>query len=172
MSEGLHRGLDRHIHMDSIVYWGFVATVVMTAILSLSQGLRLTRMSVPLMLGTMVSGDWKRAKVYGFMAHLVNGWLFSVVYALAFETWDRATWALGAGIGVIHGLFLLGVILPLLPCVHPRMASEYQHPDQTPLLEPPGFMGLHYGLETPVVTLVAHLVYGAILGSFYQLTGP
>ena len=167
----LHRGLDAHIHLDSVMFWGFVATVIMTTILSLSQGFRLTRMSLPLMLGTIASGDWERARVWGFGMHVVAGWLFSVVYALAFETWDRATWWLGAAIGLVHSAFILATIMPLLPTVHPRMASEYQSPNATPLLEPPGFMGLNYGAETPFITVIAHVVYGIILGSFYQLTG-
>lgn len=167
----LHRGLDAHIHVDSVAFWGFVATVVLTTILSMSQGMKLTRMSLPLMLGTIVSGDWGRAKIAGFAMHFVNGWLFSIPYALAFETWGLATWWLGAGIGIVHALFVLAAILPVLPGIHPRMASEYQQPDPTPLLEPPGFMGLNYGIGTPLTTLVAHVVYGTILGSFYQLTG-
>lgn len=32
-------------------------------------------------------------------------------------------------------------------------------------------MALNYGTQTPLITLAAHVVYGAILGSFYQLTG-
>ena len=32
------------------------------------------------------------------------------------------------------------------------------------LLEPPGFMMLNYGRNTFVVSLVAHIVYGLIIG--------
>ena len=165
-----HRGLEAHIHLDSIVFWGFVATVAMTTILSVSQGLRLTRMSFPLMLGTMVSREWERARLYGFIMHMLNGWLLAVVYALAFETWDRATWWIGAGLGLIHGAFVMSAILPLLPALHPRMAKPYHRFDEPMLLEPPGFMGLNYGRETALITIAAHVAYGAILGSFYQLT--
>jgi uncharacterized oligopeptide transporter (OPT) family protein len=38
------------------------------------------------------------------------------------------------------------------------------------LLEPPGLMALNYGRKTPILTVLAHVVYGAILGAFYQLT--
>jgi hypothetical protein len=31
-------------------------------------------------------------------------------------------------------------------------------------------MALHYGLRTPLAVLVAHLVFGAILGAFYTLS--
>ena len=34
-------------------------------------------------------------------------------------------------------------------------------------LEPPGFLGLHYGIRTPISVLVAHTIFGVILGAFY-----
>jgi hypothetical protein len=36
-------------------------------------------------------------------------------------------------------------------------------------LQPPGFLALNYGRRTPLVTVAAHLLYGAILGAFYRL---
>jgi hypothetical protein len=49
------------------------------------------------------------------------------------------------------------------------MASEQRGPEPTRELEPPGFMALNYGRQTPLITILAHLVYGGILGAFYQL---
>ena len=34
-------------------------------------------------------------------------------------------------------------------------------------LEPPGFLALNYGARTPVSVVVAHLVFGIVLGAFY-----
>jgi hypothetical protein len=149
--------------------WGFVGTVVLTGLMSASQRLGLTRMSLPFMLGTMFTPNRERAQVIGFFVHLLNGWWLSLIYAAAFQSWRRATWWLGALIGLVHGLFVLSTIMPLLPGAHPRMASERQGPTPTRQLEPPGFMGLNYGGRTPVTVLIAHLVYGAILGAFYRL---
>lgn len=157
------------LHLGSILLWGFVATLVLTTILSASQSLRQTRMSMPLVLGTLVSGDLDRVQRYGFALHFLNGWLFSILYGLVFESLGRATWWIGAALGLVHGLFILAVVLPVLPSVHPRMAGEHRQPEPTALLEPPGFLGLHYGPRTPLVTLGAHLAYGAILGAFYSL---
>ena len=53
--------------------------------------------------------------------------------------------------------------------MHPRMASEQHGPTPTRQLEPPGFLALNYGRRTPISLLLAHLVYGAILGAFYRL---
>ena len=35
-------------------------------------------------------------------------------------------------------------------------------------LEPPGFLALNYGYQTPISVIVAHTVFGAILGAFYR----
>src|SRR5215203_6813177 len=110
------------MNKGSITLWGFVSTVVLTSVLAGSQALGLTRMNIPFMLGTMVTPDRDRAKVLGFGMHVVNGWLFATIYAVAFQSWRRATWWLGALIGLVHALFVLTVGLPMLPGLHPRMA--------------------------------------------------
>ncbi len=158
------------MNRSGAVLWGFVGTVVLTGLMAATQGLGLTRMSLPFMVGTMFTANRDRAKLVGFFVHLANGWLFAVVYAAAFESWRRATWWLGAAIGLVHGLFVLLAGMSLLPSLHPRMASEQYGPTPTRQLEPPGFMALNYGRRTPVSILVAHVVYGSILGSFYRPT--
>jgi hypothetical protein len=159
------------MNFGSILLWGFVATIVLTVILQGGQSLGLSRMSLPFMLGTMFTASRDRAAMVGFLVHLVAGWLFATVYALAFESWHRATWWLGAGIGLVHGLAVLLVLTPVLPGFHPRMATEQRGPEPTRELEPPGFLALNYGRGTPLLTLLAHLVYGAIIGAFYHLAG-
>ncbi|HLX06645.1 MAG TPA: hypothetical protein VKY89_02160 [Thermoanaerobaculia bacterium] len=158
------------MNLGSILLWGFFATVVLTTCLAAGQGLGLSRISMPLLLGAALSPDRRRANLYGFVLHLANGWLFALLYALAFESWRRATWWLGASLGLIQALFLLAAVMPLLPSLHPRMASEAHGPDPAHQLEPPGFMALNYGRNTPLVTILAHLLYGAILGAFYTLS--
>ena len=39
------------------------------------------------------------------------------------------------------------------------------------MLEPAGFLLLNYGRRTPLVTLAAHVVYGAIVGGFVSWAG-
>jgi hypothetical protein len=158
------------MNIRGTMLWGFVSTIVLTGIMSGSQALGLTRMSLPFMLGTMVSPNRERAKLVGFLIHMINGWLFAALYAAAFQSWRRAGWRRGALIGGVHASFVLGAGMPLLPSMHPRMASEEQGPTPTRQLEPPGFFALHYGRRTPVAVMIAHLVYGAILGAFYRLT--
>jgi len=147
----------------------FVATVFLTAILRSAQEFGYTRIDIPLTLGTVLTADRDRAKVYGTALHFINGWLFGSVYVVAFHTWGRAGALRGALIGLVHGMFILVAVLPLLPGAHRRMASDFTGPQPTTDLEPPGFIALNYGRATPALTLAAHVVYGAILGSFYKV---
>ena len=157
------------MNIASIALWGFVGTMVLTTIMSASQGLGITRMGLPYMLGSMFTPDHSRASGIGFLVHLLNGWLFAVIYALVFESWGQAGWWRGGGIGLVHGTVVLVALMPLLPAFHPRMASERHGPAPTPQLEPPGFLALNYGRRTPLVALFAHVAYGSILGAFYHL---
>ena len=155
------------MNWPSWLLWGFVSTVVLTAILGGSQGLGFTRMNLPYLLGTMITPNRDRAKLIGVVVHFVNGWMFSLVYVAAFHAWGLATWWLGALTGLVHALFVLTVLMPVLPAMHPRMANEQYGPTVVRQLEPPGFLALHYGMQTPISVVVAHIVFGAILGAFY-----
>lgn len=144
--------------------FGFAATVMLTAILVAAQMSGQTRMDLPMMLGTVFVDDPDRARVVGALIHLLNGQFFALFYAAGFAQLDLATWWLGACFGLLHGIAALTLIIPLLPGIHPRMASERQGPTRAVILEPPGLFGLNYGRSTGVVTLVAHIAYGALLG--------
>jgi uncharacterized membrane protein YagU involved in acid resistance len=149
----------------------FLATLALTTVMAASQGLRLTRINLPYILGAIFTPDRQRAKLIGFLVHLLNGWIFSLVYIAIFHAWGRATWWAGAAVGVAQALFVLTAGMSLLPSLHPRMASEETGPTVTRQLEPPGFLALNYGYQTPLSVLVAHLIYGAILGAFYSMPG-
>jgi hypothetical protein len=72
----------------------------------------------------------------------------------------------------VHGVFAGGALVSiLLPLVHPRMGGDSTAADESPLLEPPGFMLLNYGPRTPLVAMAAHLAYGALVGGFVGLAG-
>jgi hypothetical protein len=157
------------LNLSSILLWGFAATVMLTTIIVAGQTLGVTRIDMPFIVGTMFTSDRDRAKIYGYLFHMMNGWLFSVIYALFFENLHKATWWLGAIMGLVQGFVVIVVLLPLLPGIHPRMVSDSRGPEPTRLLEPPGFLATNYGRMTPVITLFAHTIYGLILGTFYAL---
>jgi hypothetical protein len=156
------------MNWNSWLVWGFAGTVVLTTLMAASQRLRMTRMNIPFLLGTIFTPNRDRAKPIGVAVHLLNGWLFSLIYVAAFHAMGQPTAWFGVLIGAVHALFVLVVGMPILPGLHPRMASEQQGPTEVRQLEPPGFLGLHYGIQTPISVVLAHLVFGAILGGFYR----
>ena len=145
--------------------FGLIATAALTAVMIAAQLAGRTRLDLPLMLGAMVATDPDRARVAGFFIHLVNGQGFALGYAAAFAAAGRATWWAGGLLGALHGAVALLVIMPLLPGVHPNMASERAGRSSTgAALEPPGLLALNYGRETPIVTMLAHVAFGVALG--------
>ena len=156
------------MHITNILLWGFAATLILTTIMAASKPLGLTRMDLPFLLGTFFTSDRNKAPLYGFVMHLCLGWLFAVIYWIAFRSAGLYIWWFGLAIGFVHGAFVLSAGLQLLSVFHPRMAQPYQGPTPTRQLEPPGFFALNYGRGTPLTTMIAHLVYGGVLGTFYQ----
>lgn len=144
--------------------FGLLATGALTLVLIAAQMAGLTRLDLPLVLGTVLTPDPDRARVAGALLHLVVGQGFALGYAGTFALLDRATWWLGALLGVLHGAVALTLLLPLLPGVHPRMASARAGPSSRAVLEPPGLLGLNYGFQTPAVAGLAHVLYGILLG--------
>lgn len=154
---------------DHIFIWGLAATIVLTSVLYGSQGMGLSRLSLPYLFGTFVLSNRYRATVLGFVLYMVGGWAFALLYFLLFAAMGRATWWAGALIGTFHALFLLLAFLPILPYLHPRMATECDGPTAVRRLEPPGFLGLNYGRRTPITTIAGHALYGLLLGYGYDI---
>src|SRR5215216_8018192 len=152
-----------------LVLWGLIATVAMTSIMEGSRGLGFSRMSLPFLVGTFFIGNRRWALILGFTVYTIGGWLFAFLYYFLFASVSLYTWWFGALAGALHGLFLLVAALPLLPFVHPRMASDYHGATTRRQLEPPGFLALNYGYGTPASTLLGQTLYGATLGGFLQL---
>jgi hypothetical protein len=149
---------------------GFIGTLVLTTILRTASELRLTRMDIPFLLGTAFTTNRLRAKALGYALHFVAGLVFALVYYAIFVAIDESGWWLGAIFGFIHALFAATALVNLLlPLVHPHMGSPLSAANTTPLLEPPGFLMLNYGPQTPLANIVAHIAYGALVGGFTQL---
>lgn len=157
------------MNLGSWLLWGFVGTIVLTSIMAGSQGLHLTRMNLPYMLGTIFTPSRDRAKLLGFLVHVLNGWAFSLVYVTSFHALGKATWWLGGIVGLVHAAFVLTAGMQIIPGLHPRMASEQHGPTVVRRLEPPGFLALNYGVRTPISVAVAHVAFGMLLGAGYAL---
>jgi hypothetical protein len=154
------------------VVGGLAGTLVLTTMLRAAGELGLTRMDIPFLLGTAVTEDRVRAKAAGYALHFVFGLLFALAYWAIFVVVDESGVLLGALLGFVHALFAASALVNvLLPVVHPRMGTGFDAAGSAPLLEPPGFLLLNYGRQTPLVTVLAHIAYGAIVGGFVAWAG-
>ncbi len=144
---------------------GLIGTVVLATVLRAASELGVTRMDLPFLLGTSLTADRRRAKVWGYVLHMGSGTVFALVYGAVFALVGRAGPAFGALLGALHALFMSTIVVNvLLPSIHPRMGTPESSARDTPLLEPPGFLMLNYGRNTFLVNLAAHVLYGAIIG--------
>jgi hypothetical protein len=158
------------INLGPILLWGIFATGVLTLVLSLSQAFGWTRISIPYMIGSVFTEHRRPAMLGGILIHFVIGIVLALLYVALFESIGIANVWVGLIFGALHGLFVLVVLTPLVPAMHPRMAGKHHGPTPTRQLEPPGFFALNYGRRTPLITLSAHVVYGGVLGFFYELS--
>jgi hypothetical protein len=151
---------------------GFVGTLVLTTALRAGNELNLTRIDLPFLLGTVFTSDRSRAKALGYALHFLVGLIFALIYYAVFTALGRSGWWLGAVFGLAHGVFSSTALVDaLLPLVHPRMGTRSTAAPSVALLEPPGFLMLNYGAQTPLFALVAHMAYGTLVGGFLSLSG-
>ena len=144
---------------------GFLGTLAFSILVKAASEMGLTRMDFSLLLGTAVTENRRKARAIGFVLHLILGVLFAMAYGGFFAIVGHGSWRLGALLGALHAIFTSTVLVNvLLPIVHPRMATPDTAANEIALIEPPGFLMLNYGRSTFLVTLIAHIAYGAIVG--------
>ena len=144
---------------------GFLGTLALSTVLRAAGELGFTRMDLPFLLGTSVTENRRRAKVYGYLFHFALGLCFAVLYGICFAAIGRSGWWVGALVGALHALFTSTVLVNIvLPVIHRRIGTPETAANEIALIEPPGFLMLNYGRNTFLVTLIAHMAYGAIVG--------
>ena len=149
----------------SAIAGGVLGTLVLSTLTKAASEMSLTRMDLPLLLGTAVTDNRRKARAIGYVFHLILGIFFALIYAGFFQIIGRSSWWLGALLGALHAIFTATVLVNVvLPIVHPRMATSETAANDIALIEPPGFLMLNYGRSTFLVTLAAHIAYGAIVG--------
>jgi hypothetical protein len=155
---------------------GLAGGLVMTAMMTMMRKAGKTEMDMALLQGTMFTGDSAKARPIGLMMHLVvmSALVFGSIYALLFAWLDVGTgnaWWTGALIGLVHGV-VAGAVMAMMPAMHPRMhagaiAGSPSGPDVE--LKPPGPFAKNYGTATPAGLIMAHVVYGLVVGLVYAL---
>src|SRR5215510_11176688 len=124
---------------------GFVATVVLSAMMLMKQSMGLMPGLDPIGMITSMAGASSPA--IGWIGHLVIGTIFwGIGFAIVSPYLPGPHWLRGA-------IFATGAWLVMMP------------------IAGAGLFGQRLRMMTPVVTLVPHLVFGVVLGGVYGLLG-
>jgi hypothetical protein len=110
--------------------------------------------SLEALLGSMITTSlppWTT----GFLIHLTIGAVMAFLYGIAFEIVQKSGVVMGGGLGVAHGL-MAGLFMSGLPAMNPIA------PDGSA----PGPFLSHIFLG-PLIFLLLHLLYGAVVGLVY-----
>jgi hypothetical protein len=156
---------------------GFVGTLAMTALMRASIAMGMTNMPpMPLIQGAMATDDPKRAKMIGMVTHvaIMGTVVFGIVYAALFAALGTAGWLTGLIIGLVHGV-VAGLFMKMMGRTHPRMEpvanfaddEAWRHDKAGLHLAEPGWFARNYGPMTPVGLLMAHAVFGLVVGAVY-----
>jgi len=136
---------------------GVVGGIVMSIVLAMARLMGIPA-NLEMMEGTMFMDPGPMAWVMGFIMHLVLSGLIALVYAWGFEHVTHRSGALvGAGFGIVHAV-IAGMVMGMMPMIHPRMPS--------PVMPPGAFMS-HLGIMGPIAVFMLHMIYGAIVGRMY-----
>ena len=131
----------------------------------------MTRMDLPLLLGTVVTENRRKARAIGYVMHFVLG--IAVRRSVRRVLRDHrpqlvvARRAARRAARDLHRARCWSACC-CRSCI-PRMATPDTAANEITLIEPPGFLMLNYGRNTFLVTLAAHVVYGALVGLIVRL---
>jgi hypothetical protein len=96
----------------------------------------------------------------GFMVNLVMGGVFGLIYGFFFEdVFQRSGSRVGLLTGVFHILLAAVAVFPFFGIIAEQEGTE--------LFPHFGVLGSGLGAATPLVLIIAHLLFGATMGLFY-----
>ena len=149
---------------SAAVYAGLIAGAVMLIPIYMGRMMMPAQMKMDLlkMLGTMLMPVSGMTYGVGLVIHAMMSIIFASVHA-SFYLWfdidgNLAVW--GLLFGVVHWM-MVGVAFGM-------MKSSVHRGIRDGAVEAPGFFGLNMGMMTAVGILMVHLVYGVLVGVFYE----
>lgn len=157
---------------------GFIGTVVMSLMMNVAKMMGLTDMPpMPLIAGSMFTGDPKRAKMIGAFVHFIRMGtvVLGLLYALLFRLTGSASWVSGLIIGLVHGAVTGAIFMPMMGNTRPRMGAAMvtvgrsaPEPSSQVRLVEPGFFGKNWGGMTPAGIVMGHVIYGVVVALVYS----
>ena len=123
---------------------GIVATAVMSALMLMKSAMGVMPQLDVIQMMSMMMGV---VPGVAWVAHFMIGAMWGLLFALAYN-------AIPGGSALVKGmLFGVGAWLAMMVMVMPMAGA--------------GFFGMKMGLMAPMMTLVLHLVFGAVMGLVY-----
>lgn len=147
------------------IFGGAVAAMAMLVVIYGGRAMGMTRMDLLRTLGTMVLPKADEKVVYGvgLMMHLMMGAAFGLLHAGLLHAFDPssggAAFGLGILIGAVHGMLVTGGMPFMLKMAHPLVKDG--------TIEDPGIAMSGFGKMTPMGMVMAHAVYGIVIGIIY-----
>ena len=142
---------------------GAVAAAAMGGILYMGIAVMPRQMTMNLfyMLGSMMTRNTVMAYGIGAMVHIAMGVVFALIHTGIYQAADLESnlVAWGLLIGFVHWI-VVGMGMGMMGSVHPRMKSGE--------LDAPGVFVKNYPTMTVMGFLMLHLVYGLLVGVFYE----
>ena len=139
---------------------GLVAAFVMWVVMFLGRMVGITRIDLLDLLGSLVSRPHtSTSHTLGFIIHEIDGALLAIAgaYGALLVGW-QFDWASGLLWGVLLWALSL-LVMTSVGGVHPAMRRGQE--------EDPGAAAINMGPMTPWGALMAHAVYGLVLGGLY-----
>ena len=148
------------VSTSGILMIGAASSAVVSLVFHFARMLGWTKLNIELLLGSLFTAEiGPKTWWVGFAALLAVGAAASLAYGFIFRSARRS----GAGVGVNLSLFhwgLSGIAVGILPAFHPLVAER---------LPAPGFYMLGEGLHEGLAFFAAHLLFGGMVGSLFDL---
>ncbi len=144
------------------IVWGVVAALVMWGFMTMGQRMGMTHMDLPNLLGSMFAEPrTSTSQGIGLGIHLTIGALLAIswAYTTALFAWP-ATW-LSAMVWAMFVSLLAILLISSMMIFHPKIRAGAP--------EVSGPAGADLGATTTAIIVVAHLLYGFVLGLMYQI---
>ena len=137
---------------------GLAGTAALTLILAWGPTVGAPPLNLPLWDGTFFTLNLGMAVMIGYLVHFAIGVGLAFLFQRRFQgRWNVEPWLAGALFGFVVWLALMAVGLPVFDTLDPLVSNG--------LLTAPGLFAMGLGLTAPAMLLLAHLVYGALVGA-------
>jgi hypothetical protein len=153
---------EQPIRWGRAITCGMISVSFMMAFIDTFYMMELTPFSFEIYLGSLIHGSHSGDHIWtvGFLANLVTGGLFGVFYAYCFEyVFYKANTKLGIWVSVWHVVAASVAIFPFFNVMH-----EFIGTGTYPRF---GILGSGLGLDTAVMILIGHFLFGSSMGLFY-----